>query len=223
MQHLPKVTFSSEYASHYPELAFGLGAVWGCTSKATGKNIEKHRDELESMMRDRMPIIKSSIGHYDSFFKNHKYKCPLPGQFHNTCMKGLPRITPYVDSLLITEMCHGVLMGVQDLDKIQDQVLLDTSNAGEKFMGMRNTITCRDNDIVIRSGGDIIASYFQGPDSSTSVTKQSCNLLFYGFFAPGIDVSIVQSALDLAISLPAGNTECNTEVKIYSIHNHDSA
>lgn len=221
MNSLPCVEFSSRYREAYSQVPFVLGAVWQCSQKDTGHTMDGERERLEQTVRDQASAIERRIKLYASFFKLNGFKCPLLGQFHNTRKKGLPHITPYVDVLLSCEMAHGVLMGLQDNDEVPGGVLVDVATKGERFEGMHGVVTCHENEIVLRSQSDIIASYFQGPDSKTSVNKCTTNVLLYGFLAPDVAVGDVEAALHDAVAILNPDNSRPSDVQVFTARNLD--
>lgn len=193
-----EVSFTENYQTAFPKLPFGLGRALQCKSH----NLEKAKTVAFEHIKDNLSDIQQRVDKYTQFFIQNEYQCPLKVQIKTLLQRGFPVINFYVDILLITEMKYGVLMGIQDLDKVEGSNLyLDLAEKGENFIGFREKIDCRKGAIVIRDKKDIIASYFEGPDKKTSIIPTTKNILVYGFFAPGVEEAAVKNALNEAVDL----------------------
>ncbi|MGW1765738.1 phenylalanine--tRNA ligase beta subunit-related protein [Streptomyces sp. NPDC002073] len=152
---------------------------------ALGTLLERRRQELAES--DGVFARAAEVAEvYARWFDAHGVTCPLPGQIAGARRKGLPAIGPAVDTLLYAELTTGVLMGVQDADAIDGDLLFDRAEQGETFEGFRTTVTCAQDEPVVRDGTAIVASVIQGPDRRTSVTKASRHLVFTVYDAPGL-------------------------------------
>src|SRR4030043_388511 len=108
----------------------------------------------------------------------------------------------YIDSHIIAEMFHGILMAIQDLDQFRGEWKLDLAQEGEIFQGVSGKmIRCKEDEIVLRDGEGLVCSLFQGPDFRTREETSSKNIVVYVFTAPGIQEEHVSNGLQLAIEI----------------------
>ena len=115
---------------------------------------------------------------------------------------GFPIVNLYIDTHIIAEMCHGILMAIQDLDRFQGEWILDLAKEGETFQGVsRKMVRCKEDEIVLRDGEGVVCSLFQGPDFKTRVEPTSKNIVVYVFTAPGILEDHVCNGLQLALEI----------------------
>jgi len=115
---------------------------------------------------------------------------------------GFPIVNLYIDGHIIAEMCQGILMAIQDLDRFQGAWTLDLAREGETFQGVSGkSVICKDGEIVLRDGEGIVCSLFQGPDSKTKVDPASKNVVVYVFAAPGIEENPVSDGLQLVLEI----------------------
>jgi DNA/RNA-binding domain of Phe-tRNA-synthetase-like protein len=146
--------------------------------------------------------LEERIHLYDQFFNEWGYPCPLPNHLKRTIEMGFPIINLYIDTHIIAEMCHGVLMAIQDLDRFQGEWRLDLAQEGETFQGVSGKmIRCKEDEIVLRDGEGMVCSLFQGPDFKTRVEPTSKNIVVYIFTAPGIEEEQVSNGLQLALEM----------------------
>ena len=115
---------------------------------------------------------------------------------------GFPIVNLYIDAHIIAEMCQGILMAIQDLDRFRGAWTLDLAREGETFQGVSGrAMTCKDGEIVLRDEEGIVCSLFQGPDSKTKVDPESKNIAVYVFIAPGIEEIPVSDGLLLVLEM----------------------
>jgi DNA/RNA-binding domain of Phe-tRNA-synthetase-like protein len=204
MQTEVSLTLTDAYRQRFPDLAFGIGTVQSCTYFEKSESFKLFKRDLLRKMRRRANLaqIEERIKLYDRFFKEWGYPCPLPGHFKRTIEMGFLIINLYIDAHIIAEMCHGILMAIQDLDRFEGEWKIDLAHEGETFQGVSGkTILCKEDEIIIRDGGGIVCSLFQGPDFRTRVEPTSKNIVVYVFTAPGIQEEQVSNGLQLALEL----------------------
>ncbi len=198
------LTITEAYRRRFLELPFGIGTVQDCTyfEKSESFKIYK-RDHLRKMRRrTHLAQIEERVHLYDRFFKEWGYPCPLPGHLKRTIDMGFPIANLYIDTHIMAEMCHGILMAIQDMDRFDGPWRLDLAQEGESFEGVSGrTLTCKEYEIVLRDERNIVCSLFQGPDSRTRIDASSKNIVVYVFTAPGIGEEHVSNGIQLAIEI----------------------
>jgi DNA/RNA-binding domain of Phe-tRNA-synthetase-like protein len=198
------LTVTDAYRQRFPDLAFGIGTVQSCTYFEKSESFKLLKRELLRKMRRRANLaqIEERINYYDRFFKEWGYPCPLPGHFKRTIEMGFPIVNLYIDTHIIAEMYHGILMAIQDLDRFQGEWKLDLAHEGETFQGVSGKmIHCKEDEIILRDGEGIVCSLFQGPDFRTRVEPTSKNIVVYVFTAPEIQEEEVSKGLQLALEI----------------------
>ena len=198
------LTITEGYRQRFPDLAFGIGTTQSCAYFEKSESFKLFKRDLLRKMRRRASLaqIEERINLYDQFFKKWGYPCPLPSHFKRTVEMGFPIVNLYIDTHIIAEMYHGILMAIQDLDRFQGAWRLDLAHEGETFQGVSgNTIRFKEDEIVLRDGKGIVCSLFQGPDFRTRVEPLSKNIVVYVFTAPGIQEEQVSNGLQLALEI----------------------
>jgi len=198
------LTITDAYRQRFPDLAFGIGTIQSCTYFEKNESFKLFKRDLLRKMRRRASLaqIEERVNLYDRFFKEWGYPCPLPGHFKRAIEMGFPIVNLYIDTHIIAEMYHGILMAIQDLERFQGEWKLDLAHEGETFEGVSgNTIRCKEDEIVLRDGEGIVCSLFQGPDFRTRVAPMSRNIVVYVFTAPGIQEEQVSNGLKLALEI----------------------
>jgi DNA/RNA-binding domain of Phe-tRNA-synthetase-like protein len=152
--------------------------------------------------RANLAQIEERIHLYDQFSKEWGYLCPLPGHLKRAVEMGFPIVNLYIDTHIIAEMYHGILMAIQDLDRFRGEWKLDLAREGETFQAVSGKmIHCKEDEIVLRDGEGIVCSLFQGPDFKTRVESASKNIVVYVFTAPGIEEERVSNGIQLALEI----------------------
>jgi len=195
---------TDDYRRRFPELSFGIGTIQGCTYFEKDEAFKLHKRELLRKMRRRANLaqLEERIHVYDQFFKDWGYPCPLPVHLKRTVEMGFPINNLYIDSHIIAEMFHGILMAIQDLDQFRGEWKLDLAQEGETFQGVSGKmIHCKEDEIVLRDGEGLVCSLFQGPDFRTRVETSCKNIVVYVFTAPGIQEEHVSNGLQLALEI----------------------
>ncbi|MER7464222.1 phenylalanine--tRNA ligase beta subunit-related protein [Streptomyces sp. NPDC097981] len=188
---------AGEKPSGAAELTRFAAVVAAVDTAALSTLLELRRQELALQSDDVFERASKTAEVYARWFDAHGVTCPLPGQIATARRKGLPVIGPAVDALLYAELTSGVLMGVQDADAIDGDLHFDWAAQGETFAGFRSTVTCAQDEPVVRDGAAIVASVLQGPDRRTSVTKNSRHLVFTVYDAPGLGAEDFDGAVRL--------------------------
>jgi len=204
MQREVSLTITEAYRHRFPELGFGIGTIQACTYFEKSEALKLYKRDLLRKMRRRANLaqIEERINRYDQFFKEWGYPCPLPGHFKRAVDMGFPIVNLYIDTHIMAEMCHGILMAIQDLDRFHGGWRLDLAHEGETFQGVSGRILyCKEQEIVLRDEKEIVCSLFQGPDSRTKVDPSTKNIVVYIFTAPGIEEEHVVNGLQLALEI----------------------
>ena len=204
MQKEVSLSITDAYRRRFPDLSFGIGTVQDCTYFEKSEAFKLHKRELLRKMRRRFTLVQleEQIHLYDQFFKDWGYSCPLPGHLKRTIEMGFLIVNLYLDTHIIAEMCHGILMAIQDLVRFHGEWRLDLANEGETFQGVSGRmICCKEEEIVLRDEKGIVCSLFQGPDFRTRVEASSKDIVVYVYTAPGIQEEQVSNGLQLAIEI----------------------
>jgi len=204
MQRKVSLTITDAYRQRFPDLSFGIGTIQGCTFFEKSEPFKLFKRELLRKMKRRAHLAETEerIQRYDRFFQEWEYPCPLPGHLKRTVEMGFPIHNLYIDTHIIAEMNHGILMAIQDLDRFEGSWKLDLADDGETFQAVSGKmIICKKDEIVLRDEKEIVCSLFQGPDSRTKVDPSSQNIVVYVFTAPGIVEEHVFNGIQLALEI----------------------
>lgn len=200
MKHI-QWSLSDSYRQRYSDISQGLISFVNVAVSDLAPRVLAAQQAALEQIEHGSAAIEQSIERYDSHFREWGSECPLVRQFAKTRKKGLPRINPLVDTLLLCEMRFGVLMGVHDLGQTRGDLVYDCARPGETFQGMRAPIICGENEIVIRDEQSVIASYIQGADRRTCVTGTTEHVVIFVFGAPHVGRDRLEEAMATASSI----------------------
>jgi len=196
-----KFSKSPQYRERYPDAAFGLTLIAGCTNHLDPPGLDQHKKKLLRRMRKRETLaeITGRIETYDRFFQSFGFECPLPKHLKRTVNSGFPKYNLMVDAHFLAEMCAGILVAVTDFDRFEGALTLDLAEEGEvcRGMGGREFVT-KPGEIVFRDEKDIVCILCQGADEKTRVDESTKNVLFYGYAVPGIEGRFLKEGLTVA-------------------------
>jgi DNA/RNA-binding domain of Phe-tRNA-synthetase-like protein len=198
------LTMTDAYHQRFPDLAFGIGTIQDCTYFEKTEAFKLFKRELLRKMRRRANLaqIEERITLYAQFFQEWGYPCPLLSHFKRAVDMGFPIVNLYIDTHIIAEMSHGILMAIQDLDRFQGGWRLDLASEGETFPAVSGAmLICKEQEIVLRDEGGIVCSLFQGPDFRTKVDASSKDIVVYVFTAPGVQEEHVLNGIQLALEI----------------------
>ena len=198
------LTISDAYRDRFPNQVFGIGTIQDCVFFEKSDDFKLYKRELLRKLKRRITLaqIEQRIGLYDQFFREWGFPCPLPGHLKRAVEMGFPIVNLYIDAHIIAEMCQGILMAIQDLDRFRGAWTLDLAREGETFQGVSGRIViCKDGEIVLRDEEGIVCSLFQGPDAKTKVDSGSKNVVVYVFTAPGVEENPVSDGLQLVLEI----------------------
>jgi DNA/RNA-binding domain of Phe-tRNA-synthetase-like protein len=204
MQQGVSLTITDAYRQRFPGLCFGIGTVLDCVYFEKSEPFKLFKRELLRKMRrrDNLAQIEERVNLYDRFFKEWGYPCPLPIHLKRTVEMGFPIVNLYIDTHIMAEMFHGILMAIQDLDRFQGDWRLDLAGEGETYQAVSGEANlCKGKEIVLRDEKEIVCSLFQGPDFRTRVDGTTKNIVVYVFTAPGIEEARVSDGLQLALEI----------------------
>lgn len=195
---------TDRYREKFPDLAFGIGTIQGCVYFEKSETFKLFKREVLRKMRRRAHLaeVEKRVDLYDQFFRQWGYPCPLPGHLKRTIEMGFPIHNLYIDTHIMAEMNHGILMAIQDLDRFQGAWRLDLADEGETFQAVSGQmVICKKDEIVLRDEKEIVCSLFQGPDFKTKIDPSSQNIVVYVFTAPGVEEEHVADGIQLALEI----------------------
>jgi DNA/RNA-binding domain of Phe-tRNA-synthetase-like protein len=172
----------------YPWMKFAYCVVHGLALCDTSAYLSDLQTTTEQYVRDNIAPLSQKAKSISRFYrvqgeKNRSHIESLLKAIANG--KAIKPVNTIVDSVMVAEMTHALLLGVHDLATITGDITVDVAREGEVFPGLGGRdVATRANEVVLRDDRGIWASYTQGPDSRTVVGAATTDAIVVGFFTP---------------------------------------
>ena len=196
------VSISPHCVEVYPWMRFGYCFVDDLEPKADVAPLRARQQEVERHVRAKVETLSATAKAISRFYKqqgekNRSHIESLIKSISNG--KAIKPVNYIVDSVMVAEMRHAMLLGVHDMDRVQGDIILDAAE-GETFTGIgERLVRTRPHEVVLRDDLGIWASYTQGPDTRTIIGPATRNVMFLGFFTPETAVEPMAAALREAV------------------------
>jgi DNA/RNA-binding domain of Phe-tRNA-synthetase-like protein len=182
------VSIGARCLDAYPWMKFAYCFVHGLAPCDTCTYLSQQQRATELYVRDNIAALSEKAKSISRFYrsqgeKNRSHIESLLKAIANG--KTIKPVNTIVDSVMIAEMRHALLLGVHDLGTIIGEITVDVAEDGEVFPGLGGReVATRANEVVLRDDQGIWASYTQGPDSRTVVGETTTDVIVVGFFTP---------------------------------------
>jgi tryptophanyl-tRNA synthetase len=214
-----EIMFSQKIRERYQTMKLGVLALGKADNKGSkalrqDRGSVKHKIKKEYKNWEKLKPVKA----YNKYFGRFDRPFPiLEGLKAVLAGKDMPTISPLVDSMLLSELKHIVLMGMVDADRIDTVLTLDQAQEGETFIKSNGReASLRQGDVVLRDGSHIIYTYLEGLGQKAKVNRNTRNCICFGFFVPGIEEVHVKAALKDVAKLTA--KACRAEAGDIEMH-----
>lgn len=185
---MKKASISDKCLAVYPWMKFAYCFVTSLSAIEPSDFLKKEQEEVENHIRSHWESLVERAKEISRVYKTQgeKNRSHIESLIKSIANgKKIKPVNFIVDSVMIAELRNGLLLGVHDLDRIQGDILVDLAAEGEEFIGIgHRSIHTRKNEVVLRDGSGIWASYPQGPDARTVVDAATKNVIILGFFTP---------------------------------------
>ena len=167
---------------------------------ATAKDslIEGLKKKYGSLSRKELiqtEVLQGYYSYYKSFKKTYHVLLQLGSVIYKE--KGIPLVSPVVQSMFMAELKNHFLTSVHDYSKIVEPLYLDHTIGGELFTlfnGEQKLL--KKDDLYIRDKKDIISNVLNGMDERTKVTSDTHTAMYNVYVPFFIDDQKIQSHLD---------------------------
>ena len=202
---MKRVTLSHKCLETYPWMKFGYCFVNHLTPGESLNHLREKQWEVENYIRRNTESLMMKAKSISRFYKTQgeKNRSHIESLIKSIANgKSIKSVNFIVDSVMIAELRNALLLGVHDVDRIKEDVILDAAVEGESFMGIGNQpVITRQNEVVLRDHAGIWASYTQGPDARTVVDAATRNVIILGFFTPETPREAILQGIGDAVEL----------------------
>lgn len=196
---------STAWKSAFPGAHVGVLAMKDVTNPARHAELENHKAELESRLREQFkgqdraalsshPVLRV----YNEYYKHFKKTYHVQLQLESIVMKGrsIPSVASLVEAMFMAEVKNMLLTAGHDLDVLQLPLILDVSNGTENYTVMRGELqTLKPGDMFISDRAGIISDVIYGPDQRTQIRAGTRNVIFTVYAPAGIEEQAVVNHL----------------------------
>jgi DNA/RNA-binding domain of Phe-tRNA-synthetase-like protein len=176
-------------------------------------NLERHPAlaqrlvELQSELRTRyasadraalasLPVAQAYQAHYRPFGQTYH----VLRQLESVALKGRELVSPggaLVSAMFAAELDSLLLTAGHDVDALAAPLLVDCSQAGDRFVGINGQERqLKPGDMLMRDGLGIISAVLHGPDQRTRFSETTTAALFVTYAPAGISRVDVQRHLN---------------------------
>lgn len=177
----------------FPDLKIGLLLISNIKNTYLNDKMAHAKDSLIEDLKlrygslSRKDLIKTEVlqgyySYYKSFTKTYHVLLQLESVIYKE--KGIPLVSPIVQSMFMAELKNHFLTSVHDYSKIAEPLYLDRTISGELFKlfnGEQKSL--KKDDLYIRDTKDIISNVLNGMDERTKVTSDT-HIAMYNVYVP---------------------------------------
>lgn len=212
---MTSVAVSQACRESYPWMKFGYCCVRGLSTHTPLDSLAGERAEVEAFVRGNVAALRERAKSISRFYRtqgerNRSHIESLIGAIANGGR--MKPVNFIVDAVMLSEMRNALPLGVHDLRRIEGEIVLDVASDGETFVGIGDRlVSTRPNEVVLRDGLGVWASYTQGPDARTLVGADTVDVIVLGFFTPETPSELVTRGLEDAVGILAsiGGTDAD--------------
>ena len=199
-------SISSAAKELFPDLKIGLLLISNIKNAYLNDEMAKAKDSLIEDLKQhygslsRKELIQTEVlqgyySYYKSFTKTYHVLLQLESVIYKE--KGIPLVSPVVQSMFMAELKNHFLTSVHDYSKIVEPLYLDRTIGGELFTlfnGEQKSL--KKDDLYIRDTKDIISNVLNGMDERTKVTSDTHTAMYNVYVPFSIDDQKILSHLD---------------------------
>jgi DNA/RNA-binding domain of Phe-tRNA-synthetase-like protein len=163
--------------------------------------------ELQSELRRRyasadratlagLPVVQAYQAHYRPFGQTYH----VVRQLESVALKGRDLASPggaLVSAMFAAELDSLLLTAGHDVDALAAPLLVDCSQAGDRFVGINGQEReLKASDMLMRDGLGIISAVLHGPDQRTRFSETTTSALFVTYAPKGIARADIQRHLE---------------------------
>ena len=111
--------------------------------------------------------------------------------------RNLPRISALVSAMFAAELKNHLLTAGHDISKLQRPVVINIATGNESYTGMNGKVqNLNPDDMFISDKVGVISSIIYGPDSRTSITSDTTDVMFTVYGPAGISTEQIKNHLE---------------------------
>ncbi len=209
-----KLAISKAVFDKFPKLKIGIVIAENIDNTGSDAKIYHLLDEIGNLIKldftrediAKHPLISPWRAAYSDFgAKPSSYHCSVESLMKNILKgKGAPKINKAVDISNYVSLKHLVPAGVNDLDKIEGNILLTIAKGTEIFspLGSKTKEKPDKGEVIYKDNKDVICRRWNWRDADkTKITESAKNVIYYIDALPPVNKTklkeILADVLDL--------------------------
>jgi len=199
------ISATDEWRTNHPGAAIGLLELSGAARTSTSPRLEERKREAEAGLRERyrgltrqdfasLPVMSAYVRYYKRF--NKTYHVQLQVESIVLKGKGLPNVSPLVDSNFVAELETLVLTAGHDVAKLQGAVSIDVSREGDPLTPMNGALKPMPaGDMIMRDAHGVCCSIIYGQDNRSPISSETSDVLYVAYAPAGVPAEAVEAQL----------------------------
>jgi DNA/RNA-binding domain of Phe-tRNA-synthetase-like protein len=200
-----EVEVAAGWYERFPGAHVGVLALSDVTNPSSNAVLEERVEQIEASLRQRyaaqqraqlaaLPVIQAYQRHYRAFGQTYH----VLRQLESVTLKGKALASPsaLVLAMFAAELDSLLLTAAHDLDTVLSPIQIDTSNEGERFVGIGGRQhSLHAGDMLMRDRAGIISAVVYGPDERTRLRPETERVAFTTYAPADIDVGQIHAHL----------------------------
>ena len=199
------ISATDEWRTTHPGAVIGLLELSGVENTHTSLLLDNRKRETEARLRERykgftrqdflsLPVMSAYEQYYKRF--NKTYHVQLQVESIVLKGKGLPNVSPLVDSNFVAEMETLVLTAGHDVAKLHGSISIDVSREEDQIAQMNgDTKSIRAGDMIMRDANGVCCSIIYGQDNRSPISSETSRVLYVAYAPVGVPAEIVNAQL----------------------------
>ncbi len=199
------ITATDEWRAAFPGGSIGLLELSGVENTRPSAPLDERKREIVARLRARyngyrrqdftaLPVMEAYVRYYKRFDKTYHVQLQLESIVLKG--KGLPDVSPLVDSNFASEVETLVLTAGHDVARLGGPVVIDVSREGDQFTQMNGVSRpIRAGDMVMRDANGVSCSIIYGQDNRSPISAATTHVLYVSYAPPGVPAEAVDAQL----------------------------
>jgi DNA/RNA-binding domain of Phe-tRNA-synthetase-like protein len=199
------ISTTEEWRTTHTGAVIGLLELSGLENTHSSLKLDEKKRETEAHLRERyqgfsrhdllsLPVMSAYEQYYKRF--NKTYHVQLQVESIVLKGKGLPLVSPLVDSNFVAEVETLVLTAGHDVAKLRGSISIDVSREGDQITQMSGAIKAiRGGDMIMRDAGGVCCSILYGQDNRSPISTETACALYVAYAPVGVPTEAVEAQL----------------------------
>lgn len=199
------ISGTNKWKNAHSEAVIGLLELSGVENVHESILLDDRKRKIEAELIKRYSKISRQdlmahpvMSAYKKYYKRFKKTYHVQLQVESIAQKGrkLPNLSPLVDANFMAEVETFVLTAGHDVTKLQEPILIDVSQEGDRIIQMNGANkSIRVGDMVMRDADGVCCSILYGQDNRSPITSGTDHVLYVAYAPSGVSAGVVESQL----------------------------